>query len=172
MTAEDIDDDGLWFALVQETKVHTEHVILSPTMWAKYTTHRGLSWTRVPFEAAAQSQVPAQEGLYAFAVRPPVADFPPSSWLFYVGEVGATGGNNRTLTVRFGEYLRELSKMKRPSIAAPLKLYNGHIDFYYCPLDHANDDIKQIEQDLITAMWPWANRADFAVDVRQVRRAF
>jgi hypothetical protein len=165
-------DYDLWFKLVQETKAHTESVVLHPAMWARYVAVRGLKWTSLKFEDASLPKIPAERGLYAFAVCPPAEDFPPSNWLFYIGEVGATGRKGRTLQARFSEYLDELTRMKRPNVAAHLTRYNGHIDFYYCPLDWQAQDIKLIESELISALWPEANRADYHVGIRAVRRAF
>jgi hypothetical protein len=157
---------------VDEVKLHAEQVVLSPAMWGRYKSKRGLKWTKVRFDETSTLQIPLSRGLYAFVVSPPAEDFPPSNWLFYIGEVGAKGGEGRTLRARFNEYLGELTRMTRPKVATYLNRYDGHIDFYYCELDWKAHPIKLIESKLITALWPDANRADWEVEFRTVRAAF
>ncbi len=158
--------------LVAEVKEHTEQVRLTPTYWKNYTTGHGLKWTLVPFDKPSRSKVPKKPGLYAFAVHPPHSDFPPSVWLFYVGEVGATGSPARTLWVRYAEYLAELENTVRKKVGTFLFRYRGYTSFYYCVLDPATVDIKSVESELISALWPDANITDFDAAVSSIRRAF
>jgi hypothetical protein len=161
-----------WIRLTDEVKARTEDVTLHAGFWSRYGAGHGLRWQKVPFTPESRPQVPRKAGLYAFAVQPPHADFPPSTYLFYIGEVGATSSTDRTLWQRFKEYLDELKVTKRPSVGMFLNRYNGYIDFYFCELDPQAVDIKAIESALITALWPKANIRDYAVGVRQVRQAF
>jgi hypothetical protein len=161
-----------WFKLGDHVKLHAESVILSPKMWKKYKSKYGLQWNEVKFILGSANSVPTTSGLYAFVVTPPADDFPPSNWLFYIGEVGATGGNGRTLRARYKEYLSELKRMTRPSISTVLNRYRKYTSFYYCELDWQLTNIKVVESELISALWPPVNRADFELDVRSVRRAW
>lgn len=158
--------------LVDDVKVHTETVILHPTSWNGYRSAKALTWQHVPFDAKSRSKVPKVPGLYAFAVQPPHADFPPSSWLFYVGEVGSTTSASRTLWIRYKEYLDELRINIRRKVGTYLFRYNGHVRFYYCHVDPKVHDIKALESELISALWPDANIADFNATTRPVRKAF
>lgn len=100
------------------------------------------------------------------------SDFPPNSYLFYIGEVGATGGRQRTFPRRFQEYLDEYENVTRPKVAHFLIRYKGAIDFYYCELDHLAVDIKALETKLLTALLPIANVRDIEPDISAGRRAF
>ncbi len=161
-----------WLDLTDRVKIYTEDAVLHPGFWTRYGDGHRLTWQKVAFNAASRAEVPRSRGLYAFAVQPPHSDFPASTYLFYIGEVGATNSPGRTLWQRFKEYLDKLKVIKRPSVGMLLNRYNGYVDFYYCELDPAAVDIKAIESALITALWPKANIRDFAVEVRQVRQAF
>jgi hypothetical protein len=153
-------------------KIHKEEAVLYPKLWSRYGTGRGLTWKAVPFDAGSRPKVPKTQGIYAFVVHPAVSDLPPNGWLFYIGEVGATGSAARTFWKRYDEYLGELDKTTRPKMSMLLERYKGYINFYYCELDPAAVDLKQLEAELITAAWPYANIKDFHVQYRQVRRAF
>ncbi|MEH3107742.1 MAG: hypothetical protein PGN09_10825 [Sphingomonas fennica] len=153
-------------------KVHREEAVLYPKLWKRYKAKRALSWKTLPFNEATRAKVPKTQGLYAFVVKPEVGDLPPSGWLFYIGEVGATASPSRTFWKRYEEYLGELSKVTRPKMSMLLERYKGYIHFYYCELDPKTVDLKAVEAELITAAWPYANIKDFDVQYRQLRRAF
>ncbi|MGU3541371.1 hypothetical protein [Methylobacterium sp. A52T] len=165
-------DTKVWFELVNEIKLHEESFVLYPKMWDRYGPPIGLTWSKVEFVEAARSSLPQSGGLYAFAIRAPNPDFPPNSYLFYIGEVGATGSASRTFPTRFNEYLRELRIMTRPKVGYYLHKFYGYIDFYYCPIDHSTVDIKALESRLITSLWPKANVKDFDASIRPARAAF
>ncbi|MES2096778.1 MAG: hypothetical protein V4459_08445 [Pseudomonadota bacterium] len=159
-------------AAVDEAKVYTEPFVLNPVKWKAYKSTAPLTWKHVDFNAASRVKVPKSPGLYAFAVQPPHADFPPSSWLFYVGEVGATGSEARTLWQRYKEYLVELDESIRAKVGSFIFRYNGFVRFYFCELDPKTADIKAIESELISALWPEGNIRDFNVGSAGTRRAF
>ena len=157
-------------AAVADIKRHREAFVLHPTSWKSYNSTYALKWKYVDFNKAARAQVPKKPGLYAFAVHPPHSDFPPSSWLFYVGEVGATNSKDRTLWKRYAEYLKELDESIRAKVGTFIYRYRGYVRFYYCELDPA--DLKATEMRLISALWPDGNINDFDADVARIRRAF
>jgi hypothetical protein len=157
---------------VNDVKVFTENFVLHPEYWKSYKSISLLSWKNVRFDAASRATVPKKPGLYAFAVQPPHSDFPTSSWLFYIGEVGATGSGVRTLWRRYKEYLNELDKNVRKKVGVILCRYNGHVRFYFCELDPGQIDLKEVETSLISALWPEANINDFAAHMRGTRQAF
>jgi hypothetical protein len=159
-------------AATDEVKVFTEPFVLHPGKWKAYKSAHTLTWKHVDFNAASRAKVPKVPGLYAFAVHPPHPDFPPSSWLFYVGEVGATGSAARTLWQRYKEYLVELEESVRAKVGSFLYRYNGYVRFYFCELDPAKADIRAIESELISALWPAANKRDFNADSAGTRKAF
>lgn len=159
-------------AATDEVKVYTEPFVLHPGKWKTYKSAQPLTWRHVDFDVASRAKVPKVPGLYAFAVQPPHADFPPSSWLFYVGEVGSTGSAARTLWQRYKEYLVELEESVRAKVGSLLYRYNGYVRFYFCELDPAQADIKAIESELISALWPAGNIRDFNAGSAGTRRAF
>ena len=105
-------------------------------------------------------------------IRASNPDFPTNSYLFYIGQVGASGSPPRTFPRRFQEYLDEYRVVTRPRVARFLHNYQGVIDFYYCELDHLKVDIKMLESELITALLPAANVSDIHPDISPARRAF
>ena len=155
-----------------EKKKYTEEVVLHPGLWRGYPATGVLKWNHVDFDRPSRARVPKRPGLYAFAVQPPHANFPPSSWLFYVGEVGATDSPARTLWKRYKEYLNELETSVRKKVGSIIYRYNGYVRFYYCELDPTINDLKIMETELITALWPYANINDFSAEVAGTRRAF
>lgn len=159
-------------AAVDEVKKYTEEVVLNPSLWRGYSSKTALTWKHVDFDRPSRARVPKKPGLYAFAVQPPYVDFPPSSWLFYVGEVGATASQSRTLWQRYKEYLGELETSVRKKVGSVIYRYNGYVRFYYCELDPMVSNIKNIESELITALWPFANINDFCMNAAGTRRAF
>ncbi|THD34462.1 MAG: hypothetical protein E7773_14835 [Sphingomonas sp.] len=159
-------------AAVADIKRHMEDYVLHPPSWRNYRSALPLKWQHVDFNRTSRALVPKKPGLYAFAVQPPHADFPPSSWLFYVGEVGATGSEKRTLWQRYKEYLNELEESIRAKVGTFIYRYRGYVRFYYCELDPAANDLKAMEMMLISALWPDGNINDFDADVARIRRAF
>lgn len=153
-------------------KLHKEETVLYPELWKRYGAGRGFQWKALPFDQPSRAKVPRTQGLYAFVVQPAVSDLPPSSWLFYIGEVGASASPARTFWKRYEEYIGELDKTTRPKLSMLLERYKGFVRFYYCELDPTKVDLKAVEAELITAAWPYANIKDFHVQYRQVRRAF
>ncbi|TPK59103.1 hypothetical protein FJ930_29455 [Mesorhizobium sp. B2-4-15] len=159
-------------ASVNEIKIFTEPFVLHPESWNSYKSTITLTWTHVDFKHSSRKQVPKKPGLYAFAVQPPHMDFPPSSWLFYVGEVGATGSAARTLWRRYKEYLDELDKNIRKKVGTYLYRYQNYVRFYYCELDPKVIYLKALESNLISALWPEGNVKDYSASTRDTRRAF
>lgn len=165
-TAQENDEQADY--IENQTRLYT----LAPKQWAAYTSSVSLTWKHVNFNRASRAKVPRKPGLYAFAVQPPHADFPPSSWLFYVGEVGATDRPARTLWKRYGEYLKELDESVRPKVGRMIYKYRDFVRFYYCELDPKVVDIKAIETQLISALWPYANKNDYDAESARTKRAF
>lgn len=166
VSAKDHDDRADYIEL------HTRPFALPPEHWQGYHSVQPLTWKHVDFNRASRAVVPRNPGLYAFAVQPPHNDFPPSSWLFYVGEVGATQKPGRTLWKRYGEYLSELDDNVREKVGRMIFKFHGYVRFYYCELDPMKVDIKKVESELITAMWPYANKKDFKAIAAKTRKAF
>ena len=163
---------SIWFRLVEELHQFRESFIVAPRLWEDYGPPFGLTWNKVDFEPSSKIILPPAKGLYAMTVRARNPDFPPASYLFYVGQVGASGSPDRTFPVRFQDYLNEYSRIKRPKVARFLHKYKGHIDFYYCVLDHSMVDIGALEKKIITALLPMANTSDIEPSISAARRAF
>ena len=144
---------------------------MPPRQWGAYTSTVPLAWKYVNFDRPSRAKVPRKPGLYAFAVQPPHTDFPPSSWIFYVGEVGATNRPARTLWKRYDEYLKELDESVRAKVGRLIYKYRGFVRFYYCELDPTVIDIKAVETQLISALWPYANKNDFDAESGRTLKA-
>ncbi|RLL71533.1 hypothetical protein D8666_19820 [Ochrobactrum soli] len=173
LSAAEIESDHRRFIQdTDEIKLHTETVTNYPALWERCPDDYGLTWSRLPFDPVSQDRVPKTQGLYAFVVQPTMRSLPPSAWLFYIGEVGATNSPNRTFWKRYSEYIEEYRTVTRPKLAVLFERYKGHIHFYFSEIDPTVHDIKKIESELITAAWPVANIKDFNVRMRKARRAF
>jgi hypothetical protein len=111
--------------------------IHSPAMWAECTLPVQLAWSRpVPFTRDNLENVPPdQYGVYSFVLEPNFSGPPKSAYLLYVGKTEENRGFRR----RYQDYLYEQYKgFARPVISRALDRWNGHISFYYAPIDQVN----------------------------------
>lgn len=148
--------------IVKDAKAHEQKFMLWPRNWIEYDPSVELSWSVFPFRSEAKVSVPDKPGIYAFLVQPGVAPNLNASYLAYVGET------ERSLRVRFGEYLREaVDPAGRPKVQMWLQMYDGYIYFTCAELSSP----VEVEQKLIDALMPPAN-SDFSAEVGRVLKAF
>lgn len=152
-------------AASDEMMRHKHEMIMVPRLWSSCSLPVNLSWSVHPFSENSRSQIPQQQGVYAFLILPAIAGNLNVAYLMYIGET------DRTLRVRFGEYLLEARSDKiRPKLLRILPLYPDHLAFACAPVPSGVAP-KDIESALIEAFLPPGND-DIPATVRRARRAF
>jgi hypothetical protein len=96
--------------------------------------------------------VPKKSGVYCFVLCPDYPDFFETRYLFYVGKT------NRTLWERYKEYLNEEEGKGKPrrKIFEMLKLYKGHLHFYFATISDSLN-VDSCEDCLINVFVPPIN---------------
>jgi len=127
-----------------------ERFILYPVHWQNYPNTIPLTWERLQFTQANAKSVPDdQAGVYSFVAVPGIGQHPSCNYLLYIGMT-----EKQTFRDRYSQYLREENKRKpRMHILKMLKNFSDHLWFYYAPIAEKNL-IRQIEDELITALLP------------------
>ena len=135
-------------------KDHRKAFFLYPVFWKEtinpLPSH--VKWKRVKFTKSNLKSIPLVRGIYCFVVCPEVDLFFDTSYLFYVGKT------DRTLNVRFEEYLADQDGKGKPRIKVfeMLKQYDGFLYFYYTELRSAAE-VKRVEEKLINTFVPRVN---------------
>lgn len=88
----------------------------------------------------------------------------------YIGITGAKGGR-RSLYIRYGDYLREQKKYKRPKVHYMLTKYPEDLHFAYSTIDTDVVDLEQLELDLNDAIIPPIVVKDFTAEIRAIVKA-
>ncbi|GIV87094.1 MAG: hypothetical protein KatS3mg054_1123 [Chloroflexus sp.] len=136
--------------------------------WRRYNLKNPLSWNTYAFSQASTGRIPDQPGIYAFLIQPNIANNLNASYLIYIGKT------ERTLRVRFQEYLREVkNRSGRPKICLLLGLYDGYLSFS-CAVVKSNTlpaTLNALEKELLKAFIPPANDR-IPVEVGRVIQAF
>jgi hypothetical protein len=126
-----------------------------------------LSWKFVRFEDANKDSVPDERGVYAFVVKHDNGYFPPHGYIMYIGITGA-GGSSRTLRARYGDYMRERVRNKRPAVHMMLNAYKDDLLFFFVPLADEDLNLEEIEKALNDALVPPVSKMDFSAEMRAV----
>jgi hypothetical protein len=157
-------DDKTFFDLADEYQSHRQVLTMWPRQWKKYRAPKNLRWRSLEFSDDARGKVPRKPGVYAFSVKPSVANLG-VSYLMYVGMT------NRTLRERFAEYLKERSPNRgRPKLAMLFHHYRGFVHFNYAYVKPPHT-LKQVEDRLLAAFVPPANDR-LPATISKVVRAF
>ena len=149
---------------------HVKRMVLSPFQWSACRLPVALHWKAVRFTSRNRKQIPTNScGVYTFLVQPGIANHPCCSYLLYVGET-----KDQDFRRRYGQYLRDKrasDESTRPHITEMLQKWDGFLWFCYARIDH-NNLIEDVENALLTAYLPPANK-DFPAKVsRKIRRLF
>lgn len=155
---------------VDEMKADIQRFLVSPNRWRTSRVQIPINWTYLPFTEASHKQVPDEPGVYAFIVRHINNHFPIHGFIMYIGITGAEG-NGRTLNNRYGDYLREKKKDKRPKVHYMLNKYPDDLQFAYSAVTDPAIDLKALELDLNDAIIPPVVVKDFTAEIRQLVRA-
>lgn len=150
-------------------KVDIRSFLLSPSRWRSSRVMTPLSWTFLPFSAANRAHIPNNPGVYAFIVRHVNSHFPDHGFIMYIGITGF-GDSGRTLHDRYGDYLREQERNKRPKVHYMLKKYSEDIHFAYSVVA-PGIDLEQLELDLNDAIIPPVVVKDFTAEIRALVKA-
>lgn len=155
---------------VHSYKKYQERFALRPASWRAFSTSRRLTWSKVRFNVGNKAAIPKVRGVYAFVVGGEHDSLPPHGYVMYIGETGH--GNNRTLRVRFGEYLKEQQTEKRPGVHYMLKCWRTCLYFCYAEITDRRLNLKKLEKALNDAMFPPFSTNDFTATIRRARKAF
>lgn len=138
-----------------------------PARWAAFEARDDLTWTSIPFEAAAVDQVPQGHGFYCFFVGPPPNALPAVGYPLYLGRTW------RTLRQRFREYLREQNDPGgRYHVRKFLNVFEGELAFMCTEFNGTYDELVATERALLDAMMPAYSDSGYSAEVRAGRGAW
>jgi hypothetical protein len=150
---------------VKDAKAHLHSILLWPAAWKKFTAPHSLKWHQSTFSARAKSSIPDQPGVYAFLIEPKFYPALRVAVLMYIGKT------DRSLRMRFGEYLKEASDPTgRPAVSFILTAYAGHLTFYCAPVRSPRKPAK-VENGLLASFMPPLNKT-YPASVRRTVAAF
>lgn len=150
---------------VKDAKAHLHNILLWPAAWKKFAAPHKLKWHECNFSFSAKSSIPNQPGVYAFFIEPRFYRALPVAVLMYVGKT------DRSLRMRFGEYLKEAADPTgRPAVSFILTAYSGHLTFYCAPVTPPRIPAK-IEDELLASFMPPLNKT-YPASVRRTVAAF
>ncbi len=148
-----------------QLKAHQYKFSLWPRAWAAYNLPDPFKWEIYPFQQDQIDNIPSQPGIYSFVIQPGIASHSNCSYLVYIGRT------ERTLRVRFREYLREQNKREgRPKIVRLLNKYQDYL-YFCCSVIAETERITEIEEALINAFLPPCND-QFSAEMSRVIGAF
>ncbi len=134
--------------------LHIKKFFLHPEFWidSRNKLPINLIWKKIKFSEFNKGKIPTNKGLYAFVLEPKVENFFETNYLFYIGKT------NRTLKVRFSEYIADKKgKGKpRPKVFQMIKQYGDNLYFYYCEINNSSD-VDVCEENLLNTFIPHVN---------------
>jgi len=137
-----------------DLKIHIRKFLLFPEYWKDVNNQFpiNLIWKSCEFNELNKNAIPSKKGLYCFVVKPDFNNFFETSYLFYAGKT------NRTLKIRFKEYLDDQKGKGKPRVKVyeMLKLYKDHIHFYFTEIPNKND-VDLCEEKLLNSFLPHIN---------------
>jgi hypothetical protein len=150
---------------VKDAKAHLHSILLWPAAWKKFTAPHNLKWHQCTFSTRSKSTIPDQPGVYAFLIEPKFYPALGVAVLMYVGKT------DRSLRMRFGEYLKEASDPTgRPAVSFILTAYAGHLTFYCAPVWRPRIPAR-IENQLLASFMPPLNKT-YPAHIRRTVAAF
>lgn len=133
---------------------YVKKFLLYPGLWIDENNKfdYNIKWNRLEFKKDNASKIPKQKGIYCFVLQPKTHRFFATRYLFYVGKT------NRTLFIRFGEYIQELEgkRKSRSKIKEMLDVFDGYLYYYFTTLD-TKEQVNEIEDKLIDTFVPHVN---------------
>jgi len=135
-------------------KLHVRKFFLYPDYWkdANKSINIKLEWNAYEFSSRNRENIPEEKGIYGFVLKPQYQNFFDTAYLFYFGKT------NRTLKIRFQEYLDDQAgKGKpRPKVYEMLNLYRESLYFYFASID-SDKSISECEEKVINTFVPPIN---------------
>lgn len=156
---------------VNSLKITRQKFILNSERWQELDLTVDLHWKRIQFVKSNNRHIPRTSGIYAFVVSNRDTNVPENGYIMYIGIVGHQLGSERSLKMRFTEYLSEERKLKRPLVHTMLTRWKGHIDFHYAELSAEIYDLKKIEKKLCGSLIPPCNQDDFEAELKHIVKA-
>lgn len=144
---------------IDDLKAYRKTFILSPPQWDGFMIE-GLDWKNVKFSAENKAQIPEVRGVYCFIIKFVHEAIPSNGHIAYVGLVADK--NDRTLRIRYADYLRDQRRPKRVHIYELLNRWKDNIYFYYAEVPDRQVSLSTIETALLDAIVPPYNRKDFS----------
>ena len=136
-------------------------------------TQNPLQWKSIKFGTSERDKVPDDKrGIYAFAISDQRAFLPPHSYIMYIGIAGKN--SNRSLRERYGDYLTNSEVRLRPRIRNMIVQWHPILRFHFAPVadDFFSEQLKALEERLITAFLPPCCKSDLAAKTRRKVAAF
>jgi len=150
---------------LDDLKSHVLRFCLHPESWNSFQSPVSLSWRWVKFAEADRIEIPATRGVYAFVVEPDIVNVLQHGFPLYVGETG--DANDRTLRVRYGDYLQNKRRIcERHNIHYMLNKWGSHMYFYFAEVPDRRYRLKTIERALNDSLKPPFSIRDFSAEVR------
>lgn len=137
-----------------EYVLHIKKFFLYPQFWndplKSLTEPTG--WKKVKFTKSNRALIPKDKGIYCFVLQPELVNFFDTTYLFYIGKT------NRTLWVRYKEYLDEKAGKGKPrnKVFEMLNQYTDCLYFYYTSIP-ASADVDSCEEKLLNIFVPRVN---------------
>jgi hypothetical protein len=135
-------------------KNHVRKFLLYPEFWSEPNNRLNFTpnWKKVAFNRSNISKISKSIGVYAFVVKPSYQWLFNTSYLFYVGKT------TRPLQTRFTEYIEEQEGIRksRMKVLKMLRLYKGHLYFWFCELPDKTT-VGTVENILINTFVPQVN---------------
>ena len=150
-------------------RIYKQDFLLLKEQWDTYTDPPiPLNWKCVKFERGNANQIPTMKGIYAFFIEPRIAQFPTHGYLAYIGQAGYE--SERNLRKRFGDYLSEKTKPKRPLVNFMLNTWENHLYFYYTEVDPTQTDLRQLEQKLLDTFMPPFSLDGYSAEIGKMEK--
>jgi len=139
---------------VDELKSYeVEKLVLHPQQWAKLKLTVSPQWKIKPFNKVTAATVPKDYGgIYAFVVKPGIADFPHASYLLYIGKTEGKEGFRQ----RYRNYLAHSAekKSRRPTLRRMFDKWPDHLWFCFARVNLHGKRLSAIEDALLEAFLP------------------
>jgi hypothetical protein len=135
-------------------KDHIKSFLLYPLYWSDINNRIQLKvkWNSILFNSNNLSHTPDKKGIYAFILQPSYENFLETKYLFYVGKT------NRTLKIRYKEYLDEKEGKGKPrkKVHKMLNQYEGFLHFYWAEIGTVKN-VNKFEENIINTFLPHIN---------------
>lgn len=136
---------------------------LYPNYWEIINGLPNYPWKSIAFNENNLHLIPNEPGIYSFVINPGKVNHPQR----YLGYIGKT---ERTLQIRYRDYLREANNPRgRPKVLRLLNKWQNYIDF--CYFVYQENNIGDIEDNLISAFVPVFN-SDYEARINRIINAF